>query len=140
MSLINWGFAAPINPRPVRLVLIRLHGGNGAEPTIVWRSNESVADVQQWQPYEPGDPTFTPLEHTFTATVSAPTMYEAGLVCGSPCQLLLGLSLPDQRSAVLGSAPAYSMRFANDADDVTWLVVADEGGVNVLGDIDVVVK
>ena len=97
-TILNWGFAAPINPRPVQLVLMSQPtalgarqgasvpnqgdaGGVGADARVLWRS-ESLADVQEWQPYEPGDPTFTPLRHTIAGTVHIPNA--ANLTCTRP--------------------------------------------------------
>lgn len=64
-TVVNWGFSAPINPRPVYLVLLSPDRG-----TIVWQSPESLADVRDWQPHFPGDPTYTPLRHTFGTAIS----------------------------------------------------------------------
>jgi hypothetical protein len=63
-SVVNWGFAAPINPRPLLLVLLTMNGSS-----VVWQSKVSLADVRDWQPYHPGDPTFTPLEYSFGGIV-----------------------------------------------------------------------
>jgi hypothetical protein len=43
-ALVNWGFAAPINPRPVLLVLLSEDSSQ-----IIWRSSASLADPREWQ-------------------------------------------------------------------------------------------
>merc|ERR1712070_144291 len=58
-QLVNFGFAAPINPRPVWLVLLSANNSS-----MVYKSQDSIADPRDWQPFMPGDPTFTPLVHT----------------------------------------------------------------------------
>lgn len=157
-TLLNWGFAAPINPRPVQLVLLSQPNTASQQPRaahIVWRS-ESLADVREWQPYEPGDPTFSPLRHTFKGTVRVPPAVNlhcpgfdwrndsippraepqvAALPETVGCTLMLGLIMPDLRPGLLGdTSAAYSIRLANE---IPWLVIAgaDGGGVNVLGKI-----
>lgn len=127
-SIVNWGFAAPINPRPVKLVLLAKE-----KKRIIWRS-ESLADPREWQPYIPGSPFYTPMKHIIKGNLTV-----NGNLCGAEenCVLLLGLFLPDLRNDLFiaeGMASAYSIRFAND--DVPWLIL-NEGGVNILGELNV---
>lgn len=125
-ALVNWGFAAPISPRPVQLVVLSDNG------TVTWRS-ATLADPRDWQPYQPGDPTFLPLLHRLHGEVSIPA---AALSCGMPsCTFKFGLYLPDMRmDRALKEGPAggaaYCIRLANG--DMPWI-----RGVNVLSDIRV---
>jgi hypothetical protein len=133
--LLNWGFAAPINPRPVQLVIL------SADLTrILWRS-PSLADPTDWQPYIPGDPFFTPLRHKLGGNM---TVHFADMPCELPatdCVLPIGLHLPDSRNdqfAAAGVSLAFSIRLANQ--DVPWLDVGTEGGVNILGELHLSTK
>ena len=132
----NWhwdarrGFAAPINPRPVHLVLLAADSS-----TIVWRSNSTMADVRDWQPHIPGDPTFSALEHVLTNSETLPAA-----TCGgaqAPMSLQLGIFMPDARMEKLAEtdamAAAFSVRLANA--DVGWQIVKGEGAVNVLANV-----
>ena len=130
MFVLNRGFAAPISPRPVQLVLLSHH-----DDAVVWRS-PSIADPRDWQPYVPGDPTYLPTLHRISAVeLSIPA---SALQCegGAPhCTLCFGLSLPDMRmekaeaEGPRGGA-AYCIRLAND--NMPWVA-----GVNVLGEVNV---
>ena len=137
-ALINWGFAAPVSPRPVQLVLLAQNG------TIVWCS-ASIADPRDWQPFTPGDPTFLPLLHRLQtqATIPASALrcagaggadggQSGGIPHAQSCAFHFGLHLPDmrmERAAQEGpdGGAAYCIRFANDG--MPW----SAGGVNVLG-------
>jgi hypothetical protein len=133
-ALINWGFAPPVSPRPVQLVLMT--GGNSTTRNILWRSH-SLADPRDWQPYVVGDPTFTPSVHRFRASnLTIPT---ANLTSGAVLEV--GLFLPDMRmenAVVAGVGAAYSIRLANA--DTAWVDVPGEGGVNVVGELIVAKK
>ena len=130
-ALINWGFAAPISPRPVQLVLMT--GGNSTSSKILWRSH-SLADPREWQPYVVGDPTFAPSVHRFRAdNLTVPT---ANLTSGAVLEV--GLFLPDMRmkkAVAAGVGAAYSIRLANA--DTAWVDVPGEGGVNVIGELTI---
>eukprot|EP01052_Picozoa_sp_SAG31_P032725 SAG31_NODE_3617_length_4064_cov_41.284741_5_plen_564_part_00 len=124
-AIVNWGFAAPINPRPVLLVLL-----SPDLSRIVWRSQSSLADVRDWQPHLPGDPTYSVLEHTLNCYDTIPT----NLSFDGRASVLVGLYMPDVRAMSpnnSGAAGAYSIRLANE--DVDWITVS-EGVVNVIGD------
>lgn len=132
-GVVNWGFAAPINPRPVQLVIL-----NEAKSAILWRS-ESMADPRSWQPYIPGSPFYTPIHHT----IGGKQPLKVSVSCGGAaveCDLPIGLLLPDPRDDLFnaqGLAKDYCIRFAND--DVPWLAVGPEAaGVNLLGTVHVV--
>ena len=125
-ALLNWGFAAPISPRLVMLVLL------AANNSIVWRS-ASLADPRDFQPFVPGDPTYLPQLHRIAARVEIP----AAVVCGLAGASLLrfGLFMPDMRMAAAvaaGVGADYCVRLANDGVD--WV-----NGVNVLAAVKVVV-
>lgn len=134
-ALLNWGFAAPISPRPVRLALV----GDGGQ--VAW-SSESLADPRDWQPYTPGDPTFLPLLHRLRANLTIPA---SALGCNiesrsnsqnQSCLFNFGLYMPDMRleQAMAKGAvdnSAYCIRLAND--DIPWV-----GGINLMGEVVVV--
>ena len=127
-ALVNWGFAAPINPRPVLLVLLSADSSQ-----IIWRSATSLADPREWQPHLPGDPTYSVIEHTLSSSEVMPTNVSSS----GGALLPLGLLLPDARMAALATttkaAAAYSIQLAND--DVDWVTIVGEGAVNVIGHI-----
>ena len=106
-TLRNWGFAAPINPRPVYLVVL-----SDDLSKIIWRS-DTLADPREWQPHTPGDPFYTPLRHIIKG---AAHVNATDVPCGGgakECSLPLGLFMPDMRSALFGaagSAAAYCVR------------------------------
>ena len=138
--LRNWGFAAPVNPRPVYLVIL-----SPDKTEVLWQSAQSMADPRDWQPHTPGDPFYTPTRHTFGASglhINS-DLQGHGCAVGEKCKLWLGLFMPDMRSAHFASAnvgEAYSVRLANA--DIEWSVVkksakSTQGGVNVLGKISV---
>jgi hypothetical protein len=124
-TLVNWGFAAPINPRPVLLVLL-----SADAKRIVWRSAASLADPREWQPHLPGDPTYSVIEHTLSSSEVMPNISHS-----SGTLLPLGLMLPDARMGTLAAttevAAAYSIRLANE--DMGWVALKGEGAVNIIG-------
>lgn len=129
-TLLNWGFAAPINPRPVRLALL-----SSDQKRIVWHSH-SLADPRDWQPHLPSGPFYTPLRHTFGGNLTIDRPEELCNPPASECVLPVGLFMPDPRNdlfAAAGVSAAYSIRLAND---VPWVTIA-EGGINVLGRLQV---
>jgi len=65
--LLNWGFAAPVNPRPVHAVIL-----SADKATVLWCS-PSLADPRDWQPHIPGDPFYTPTRHAFGGSELAVT-------------------------------------------------------------------
>ena len=118
--------------------------------TIVWRSNSTMADVRDWQPFIPGDPTFSALEHILTLTTDETvpeTVCRAAGGGGSGgggsgggdavSSLQLGIFMPDARMEKLAEteamAEAFSVRLANV--DVGWVPVKGEGAVNVLANV-----
>jgi hypothetical protein len=135
-TLLNWGFAAPINPRPVQLVIL-----SADRTRIVWRS-ASLVDPTTWQPHIPGSPFYTPSRHTFGGNLAVNVTAAMHLaMCEPPasdCMLPIGLHMPDVRNelfAASGVADAFSIRLANE--NMPWVTVEKEGGVNVLGELHV---
>ena len=121
-ALVNWGFAAPISPRPVQLVLLAPKSNN----SIVW-SSASLADPRDWQPFVPGDPTYLPQLHRLSAQITIPAEV---LRAAAGTALRFGLYLPDMRMApatALGVGADYCVRLANDLGAGGWA-----NGVNVL--------
>ena len=121
MTLINRGFAAPINQRPVLVAMVKVpHGAHRAVP-LQSRGSAPIelgafsgADVRDWQPYLPGDPYFHAVEHTLSfGPLPLPTSVSPGL-------WRLGLFLPDARAAAHDSDARFSIRLANDAAHVDW--------------------
>ena len=92
-----------------------------------------MADVRDWQPHIPGDPTFSALEHVFTSVESPPAA-----VCTGAKTLQLGVFMPDARMQKLAETEAmgaaFSVRLANA--DVDWVAVKNEGAVNVLAKVN----
>ena len=137
--LLNWGFAAPVNPRPVHAVIL-----SADKATVLWCS-PSLADPRDWQPHIPGDPFYTPTRHAFGGSELAVTAADLADGCKSSkrCRLPIGLFMPDMRAGNIDAAEvsaAYSVRLANAG--VGWSVVrgaakSAHGGVNVLGEIAV---
>jgi hypothetical protein len=133
-AIVNRGMAAPQNPRDLRIVLLRRppapsDGGGGkgyAAAEIVQSDVVQPVDIRRWHPFEPGDPRFTALVHTFTHTLSCCANGSAELD-GS---MELGLWLADPAPR-LTADHRYSIRLANAG--VWWDTSA--GGVNVLGNL-----
>ena len=127
-TLLNRGFAAPINPRPVLAVLVPAGTGTGtgtgtgvgasfrvddadAKPVVLGAIS---TDVRSWQPHLPGDPYFDPIQHTLSfAVAELPAAVTAGA-------WRLGLYLPDARAEAHGSEARFAIRFANDDSGVGW--------------------
>ena len=115
-SIVNFGFAAPVNPRPVQLVLLR------ERAEVVWRS-DSLANPMEWRPRVQYDPTYQLTRHRIGGTFTLPPAAAGNLT--------LALALPDARQHMLDHRGC--IRLANA--DTEWLVVGNEG-FNVLGTID----
>lgn len=156
-TVVNYGFAAPINPRPVYLALLTPDGSGvlwtGSGWPEVNATTTSLADVRDWQPFTPGDPTYSPLAHPFGGENT--TLYSTR-TSGSPfgpkpplcledkagCYLPLALFLPDLRlrkCLACDHAEAYSIVFANDAQTMKVSPVGGVGRFNIVGKVHVVV-
>ena len=114
-NIVNYGFSAPVNPRPVQLVLLR------ERAEVVWRS-DSLANPMEWRPRVQYDPTYQLTRHRIGGTFTLPTAAAGNLT--------LALALPDARQHMLDHRGC--IRLANA--DTEWLVVGNEG-FNVLGTI-----
>lgn len=121
VTLINRGFSAPQNPRNVYLVLI---GGDGSTIQL-----PTDADPRRWQPYQPGDAHFEPLNHE----IQASTM--GGITSLRPGRYQIGLWLPDSDPA-LHLDSHYAIRCSN-RDSAWWVGPGGSYGVNLLGTIEV---
>ncbi len=120
IRLINRGFSTFINPRPVYLTLMDIHG------KLMKISVE--ADPRLWQPYTPGDPEYIPITHEITVNYTLPDDL-------APGWYELGLWLPDEAESLQNDA-RYAVRVANR--DVPWWTTADgEYGINLLGAIEI---
>lgn len=121
LSLINRGFSTLFNEHPVYLVLVD-EGGNLCCPVL------TDANVSDWQPYQPGDTSYTPLVHRITANMPVPAELAKG-------KYRLGLWIPDG-SECLKENNRFAIRCANG--DAEWWVSEDgKYGVNILTTINI---
>lgn len=120
VDLVNRGFSAFTNPRPVLIVLL----GDGDEPVASW---PSPADPRTWQPFDPADPDFVPLTHTVTAEGTVPEDL-------APGAYRLGLWMPDAYDSIRLD-PRYAVRVANR--DVPWWTSPAGYAANILGEVTV---
>lgn len=116
-ELINRGFSAIHNPRPVCFVLIDPDG-------CVTEFPVKNANPQKWQPYNPENEDFKPLVHKFSIKSKLPDDIKPGWY-------QLGLWMPDA-SKILRKDSRYAIKVANR--DIPWWI-DDKGnyGVNILG-------
>lgn len=120
LELINRGFAAVADRHEVYWVLIDKEGKVTEFPT--------GADPRDWQPFRPGDDTFTPLVHTVKAAIALPDKFPAGTY-------RLGLWIPDSGESLKHNA-RYAIRCANG--NTVWQVSEDKRyGVNLLTSVEV---
>lgn len=116
ISLMNRGFSTLFNEHPVYLVLIDESGK-------VCHVALTDANVNDWQPYETGDSSCTPLLHTISTDLQIPLGLAKGMYS-------LGLWIPDG-SARLQYDNRFAIRCANG--DTQWWVSPDgKYGVNIL--------
>ena len=115
LTLVNRGFAAPVNRRPALLLFIPRVGTPVELPLD--------ADPRAWQPHAPGDPVFRPRFHTLSFSGEMPAL--------SPGEYSLALWLPDAEAS-LRSDPRYAVRLAN-RDTVWWTDAAGRHGANIMG-------
>ncbi len=121
VALINRGFAALMNQRPVEFALIGPHGE-------VHAFEAPGADVRHWYPHQPGDVTCAPLSHTVTLEINLPDNIAPGWYS-------LGLWLPDA-SEGLRTRPDYAVRVAN-GNVPFWISANGMYGINLLGTLQV---
>ena len=123
ISLINRGFSTLFNEHPVYLVLIDKSGS-------VCCANLTDTNVNDWQPYKPGDNSYTPLTHKIITNYQIPADLTKG-------QYHLGLWIPDG-SEYLKYNSRFAIRCANG--DIKWWVSPEEKyGINILME-DIIVK
>lgn len=119
-KVINCGFAAPVNPRPVYLVLVdqdNLH-------TIA----EAKTDVRTWYPCDPDRRNILgPPYALHFGTRSFPKV--------SPGRYKLGIWMPDNRRSLQNDA-RYAIRVAN-REVPWWTGSTNHYGVNVVGEVTV---
>lgn len=121
LELVNRGFATVFGKHPVYYVLIDPEG-NVTELPI-------EANPEDWQPFQPGDSTHTPLLHMVEGDISLSSdEYPSGTY-------KLGLWIPDGGKDLKYNA-RYAIRCANG--NTTWWVSGDnQYGVNLLTSIEV---
>jgi hypothetical protein len=120
IKLVNRGFAAPVNPRSVYLVLI--------DKDKVYKIGEAQTDVRKWYPCDPQNrKMLSPLYALDFATKLFPKV--------KPGKYKLGIWLPDN-SKTLQNDARYAIRLANR--EVSWWTGEKNNyGVNIIGDITV---
>ena len=132
----NFGFAAPVSPRLVYIVLI-----DAMADAIAFITHFPGVDASSWMPHVPGDPALAPLEHFMGAS----PLLAAGAL--APGNYSLGLFLPDATPGA-SNASAFSVRLANRACATIaeagsggcafwWADRGGAGGVNVIGQVQV---
>ena len=154
-AVVNYGFAAPINPRPVYLALLTPDGSRvlwtGSGWPEVNETTMSLADVRDWQPFTPGDPTYSPLAHPLGGqNITLYSTHNPNSPIGpkpppcladkAGCFLPLALFLPDLRlrkCIACDHAAAFSIVFANDAQTMNVSTVPGTGRFNIVGKVHV---
>ena len=137
-TIVNWGFAAPVSPRSVRLALVDVHSNSSSSSIVAWSALPGV-NAAAWAPHIPHDPLHLPLNHSLAGVlrVQGGALAAAGGGGGSK-NFSLGLWLPDERS----TSVAWALRLANApcADPAAvgpecgvhwWLPPVGEGGINL---------
>ena len=122
LTLINRGFSTLFNEHPVYFVLVDEH--NQVKEFL------TNADTNSFQPYRPGDKTYTPLIHTIKGQVTLPKTANG--------TYKLGLWIPDG-SRQLQHLSRFAIRCANG--DIPWWISPDRGyGINILTTLQVPVS
>jgi len=119
-GLVNRGFATPINPRRVYLVLI--------DKDKVYTLAKAKTDARKWYPCDPENRTILSPEYKLN--------FNAKLTDNiAPGKYKLGIWLPDNAKTIHKDA-RYAIRLANR--DVPWWTGEDNSyGINIVGDITV---
>lgn len=116
LSLINRGFSTLFNEHPIYFVLIDPQG------QVVY-TQPTDANVNEWQPYKPGDKNHRPLLHSLSSEFHLPEDL-------SPGTYSLGLWIPDGSSRLMYNH-RYAIRCANS--NAPWWISADQRyGINIL--------
>ena len=120
--MINRGFSTLFNEHPVYFVLVDEH--NQVKEFL------TNADTNSFQPYRPGDKTYTPLIHTIKGQVTLPKTANG--------TYKLGLWIPDG-SRQLQHLSRFAIRCANG--DIPWWISPDRRyGINILTTLQVPVS
>ena len=120
LTLINRGFSTLFNEHPVYFVLVDEHN----------QEFLTNADTNSFQPYRPGDKTYTPLIHTIKGQVTLPKTANG--------TYKLGLWIPDG-SRQLQHLSRFAIRCANG--DIPWWISPDRRyGINILTTLQVPVS
>lgn len=120
LNLVNRGFATVFGEHPVYFVLTDDKGEVTEFPT--------EANPLDWQPFQPGDTTYTALTHSVDLSLQLPESV-------APGKYKLGLWIPDG-SERLKYNSRYAIRCANG--DTVWAVSkGGKYGVNILTTVEV---
>ena len=120
LELINRGFATVFGNHPAYYVLINPEGKVTEFPIKV--------NPQDWQPFLPGDSTYTPLLHTIEAVLPLSGDYPKGTY-------QLGLWIPDGGEKLMFNT-RYAIRCAN-GNTAWWVSKDNRYGVNLLTSVEV---
>lgn len=120
LTLVNHGFAAPVNPRPVLLVVI-----DKGRPVVVAAAD---VDVRKLYPCDPKNREKLSPPYMLTFKTERFPKLPKG-------EHKLGLWMPDPYKTIHDDS-RYAVRLANG--DVDWWISGDHGyGVNIIGEISV---
>ena len=123
LTLINRGFSTLFNEHPVYFVLVDEH--NQVKEFL------TNADTNSFQPYRPGDKTYTPLIHTIKGQVTLPKTANG--------TYKLGLWIPDGSPTAPNTFPA--LLSAAPTGDIPWWISPDRRyGINILTTLQVPVS
>lgn len=120
IKLVNRGFAAPVNPRPVYMVLIGKDG--------VHKISQADVDVRKWYPCDPENRKKLAPEYAVKFSSASFPQVPAG-------KYELGIWMPDYYKSIQNDA-RYAIRFAN-RDVQWWSGKNNDFGINVIGNITV---
>jgi len=122
VELINRGFSAMHNPRPVFFTLINEQDKVKAYPV-------KQCDPRRWQPYAPKDPDFQSMTYKISERILMDEEFTPGCY-------RLGLWMPDADMR-LRKNPRYAIRVAN-RDVPYWMDRQSRYGINLLGETDLI--
>lgn len=120
MEVINRGFATVFGNHNLYLVLIDKDDHISEIPLDV--------NLNDWQPHQPGDKTYTPLTHKIKTSISLPESLPTGIY-------KLGLWIPDNSNQLRYNS-RYAIKCANG--DIPWLVLKNNKyGINIVTDVTI---
>ena len=120
IKLVNRGFAAPVNPRPVYLVLV--------DNDKMYKLSKANVDIRKWYPCNPQKRTM--LAPVYTLDFNTQSFPDV-----KPGKYKLGIWMPDYYKSLQKDA-RYSIRFAN-REVPWWTGKKNTYGINIIGDITV---